>query len=137
MTRFLRFWLTVVTTSWYCVRTMTEFNFTPYKVWSRFEAGTTAIVLADTDASGVAPAHISMVNEESPRNGMILVSEWSTTELAPTPQTVPGTLFLAVGGQDPFNPEYQVLTTEDAAKAAVTGGAWGYVPFNVGRLMSA
>jgi hypothetical protein len=103
------------------------------RVWSKFEPGTTAVVVGEPDVRGFSPAYIASHAYEEEFQGQIAASikleEWSDTELAPLPESVPQTCWVVLHGTDPDDPQCIVAFSEkDAAVlAAKTPNAWGYV----------
>lgn len=108
------------------------------KVWSKFQAGVTAVVVGEPDHRGVVPGYISdpsLDSEGRPLAALLQLNEWSEVETVPVPLSVPDVGYVVIYGPDVTDPIIHYFTQETDAAVAVSKDpdAFGYAPVSILR----
>lgn len=104
----------------------------PTKLWSKYQSGVHATVLAEPDAKGFCPAliHDPNCDDDNDFYALTRLEEWSSQELVPAPHGTSSTGFLVLYGDDPETVSYSFHVKETAAAVDMykRKNAFGYVP---------
>lgn len=107
------------------------------KLYSKLVPGVWAERLSEPDWRGQLALRIHWPEHEAagpdglPFTAIGTLDEWSEVELAPTPPTVPETVYLVLWGEDPVLWQAEVAATEREAAATLAAKGdkgFGYVP---------
>lgn len=109
------------------------------KYWSKFSPGVVASVVSKPDYRGLSLAWVEgLPDSEGPVVATLNLEEWSDTEIAPVPDTVPDIMWLVISGSDADALSFSVESSEVEAAVAVSKyiDGVGYLPIPVVKVMT-